>query len=352
MINQIGQLFITGVSGKELTNTELEFLRNHHLGGVLLFAHNYESPAQLADLVTSIQETRQELPMLIAVDHEGGRVVRFREHFTQFGPMLDIAQKTSPKTIYDVYSVMAKELQACGVNVNLAPVCDVLTNSNNKVIGDRAFGDNEETVSKMISGAIRGLQTNKIIACAKHFPGHGNTTKDSHFDLPYVTKSLDELESLEIKPFSKAVRSKVEMMMMAHLVVDAFDTELPTTLSKNAYDYIREKLRFKKVIISDDMTMKAITDHFSYDEAAIMALQAGCDLLEYRDMDSCKEAIEGVYKACSNGRLENSLIHEKFERVKALKHDYIVPYTPIVAVDVAGKIGTDENLKLAKETSN
>lgn len=349
MIDQIGQLFITGIEGKELTNDERDFLRNHHIGGVILFTRNYENPAQLVDLICSIQECRQEFPLFIAVDHEGGRVIRFKENFTQFGPMFNIAKKTSPKSIYEVYSVMGKELEACGVNVNLAPVCDVWTNPKNKVIGDRAFSDSEQEVCKMISGAIRGLQTNKIIACAKHFPGHGNTKKDSHFDLPYVTKSIQELEDLEIKPFIKAVRSKVEMIMMAHLVVDAFDKEIPATLSKNAYQYIRNELRFKKIIISDDMTMKAITDNYGYGKAAVTALKAGCDVLEYKDMSACKEAIEAVYKSCTNGDLSLDLINEKYTRVKKLKADYIFPYSPKRAVDIVGKIGSEASRSFAKK---
>ena len=141
----------------------------------------------------------------------------------------------SPKLTYEVHNVMAKELIACGVNLDYSPYCDILTNEKNQVIGDRAFGRDAETVEKHISAAIRGLQSNGVMACAKHFPGHGDTTKDSHYHLPYITKSKEELLELEVKTFQKASKARVEFIMMAHLVVDCIDKDLPATLSKPAY---------------------------------------------------------------------------------------------------------------------
>src|SRR5690606_20050759 len=191
---------------------------------------NFEDPAQLAELVNSIQKHRDEYPLFISVDQEGGRVVRFKNHFTQFPSMMEVANFNSPKLVYEVHEVLAKELSACGVNLIYSPSCDILTNPENKVIGDRAYGTDAETVEKFISAAIRGLQTNGILACAKHFPGHGDTTKDSHFDLPLVKKSLEELKGQEVLPFIKASKSRVEFMMMAHLMVDCLDDKLPTSL--------------------------------------------------------------------------------------------------------------------------
>src|SRR5690606_39015320 len=145
-----------------------------------------------------------EYPLFIAVDQEGGRVMRFKRHFTQFPAMMELAKLDSPKLIFEAHEVKAKELAACGINLSFDPVCDILTNPDNKVIGDRAYGSDVETVEKFISAAIRGLQTNGVLACAKHFPGHGGTTKDSHYDLPLVKTTVEEMRARELQPFIKA----------------------------------------------------------------------------------------------------------------------------------------------------
>ena len=348
-MRELGQLFITGISGKSLTDDEKKFIQEENVGGEILLAINYDNPAQLAELVNSIQELRDHYPLFIAVDHEGGRVIRFKQHFTQFPSMLDIAKTDSPKQSFAAHQVMGKELKSCGVNINLSPVCDIFSNPNNKVIGDRSFGQDKEKVSLFVSSAIRGLQTENIMACAKHFPGHGCTTKDSHFDLPIVKKTMEELRAEEFIPFVKAVKSRVEFVMMAHMQVDSIDEELPCTLSKNAYDLLRSELKFKKVIITDDMEMKAITDNYSYGEAAIMALNAGADVLEYRSMDTCKEAYFAAKEAYKTKSITKDSVSEKLERVYELKKQYLSEYKPLYIPDVAKTIGTEAHEKVLKD---
>ena len=249
-MKDLGQLFITGISGLSLSDSEREFIQSENIGGVNLFANNFSDPGQLAELNNDIQTLRDEYPLFIAVDHEGGRVQRFKKGFTHFPSMLDLSKIDSPKMIFQAHLIMAEELKACGVNMNYSPVCDILTNEKNKVIGDRAFGETAEDVEKNISAAIRGLQTGGVLSCAKHFPGHGNTLKDSHFYLPLIKKTLSEIEETELIPFVKASKSRVEFIMMAHLQVDALDEDQPTTLSPRAYKYLREKLKYQKIIIS------------------------------------------------------------------------------------------------------
>lgn len=348
-MKELGQLFITGISGTILTEDESKFIKEENIGGVILFAHNYESPAQLSELVNSIQALRDHYPLFIAVDHEGGRVLRFRQHFTQFPAMEVIAKKSSPKLCFQVHEIMAKELNACGINLNLAPVCDINTNPNNRVIGDRAFSDDSENVSLFVSSAIRGLQTNGVMGCAKHFPGHGDTTKDSHFDLPLIKKSVEEMREAEFIPFVKAVKSRVEMVMMAHLLVDAIDEKYPCTLSKPAYDLLRSELKFKKVIITDDMEMKAISDRYPYGEAALMALNAGADIVEYRSMEKCKEAYFFVKDAYRKKQISKQSVEEKVERIFELKKDYLSEYKPVYVPDVAQVIGSSEAKQILSE---
>ncbi len=342
MIN-LGQLIMTGIDGLTLSKDEEEFLEKENIGGVLLFSKNFESPAQLAELVNSIQKCRREWPLLIAVDHEGGRVMRFRKHFTQFPPMLELARLDSPKICFHVMKIMAEELSACGINLNLAPVCDITTNPNNKVIGDRAFGTDADSVTKYVSSAIRGLQTNGVMACAKHFPGHGCTTKDSHEDLPVVKKSMAELQQVEFQPFIKAIKSRVEFLMMAHLQVDAIDEQWPTSLSEKAHHLVREEFKFKKVIISDDMQMGAIIKRFGADEAAVQAIRAGADVIEYRDMAEAERALGALRQALKSKELKNEALIAKADRILEVKKAYLSDYKPIYMPEISKKLGTKAN---------
>lgn len=348
----VGQLVMTGVSGLSLTSDEKEFIKNENIGGVIIFAHNYEAPAQLAELVNSIQTLRDEYPLFIAIDQEGGRVFRTRKHFTQIPAMLELSKLDSPKIIYEVHQIMATELKMCGVNLDFAPCVDILTNPTNKVIGDRSFGSDAETVEKMISAAIRGLQTNGILSCAKHFPGHGGTTKDSHFDLPIVKTSLDEMNNREIIPFQKASRSRVDFMMMAHLIVDAIDSELPTSLSENAYKYLRSSTKFSKIVITDDMEMKAIADRYSTPEAAVMALSAGADMIEYRTMAQAMSALNGVKEAIKTKRLKNDDLLLKLSRVLDCKKKNLTNYKPVYIPELQNKFNTQESKQIMKEIND
>lgn len=325
---------------------EVDFIKSEKLGGIILFSHNFEDPAQLAELVNSIQKLRDEYPLFISVDQEGGRVVRFKKHFTQFPSMLDLAKLDSPKLVFEVHQVIAKELAACGINLSFSPVCDILTNPENKVIGDRAYGTDAETVEKYISAAIRGLQTSGLLSCAKHFPGHGGTTQDSHFELPLVKTSLAELKSREVIPFIKASKSRVEFMMMAHLMVDALDEKLPTSLSPRAYDFLRQETKFTKIVITDDMEMKAITDCFSIEEAAVMAMNAGTDMLLYRFMEDADKALKAIREGMKKRTIKKESMLEKLGRVERCKKEFLSNYQPIYIPKIAEDFNSQEAKKI------
>lgn len=324
-----GQLIISGIKGLTLLPEEAEFIKNQKLGGVIFFAHNYQDPAQLAELVNTIQGLRSDFPLFISVDQEGGRVIRFKKHFTQVPSMMSLAQLDSPRFVFEVHELIAKELAACGINLSYSPCCDILTNPENKVIGDRAYGTDAETVEKFVSAAIRGLQTNGVLACAKHFPGHGGTTKDSHYDLPLVKTTLEELRQREMIPFIKAAKSKVEFMMMAHLMVDALDEELPTSLSPKAYNFLRNETKFNKIIITDDLEMKAIADRFTIEESAVLALKAGTDILLYRYLEDAQKALAALREAVQTGQLNKEELQLKLNRVEACKREFLADYRPV-----------------------
>jgi beta-N-acetylhexosaminidase len=348
-VDTYGQLLISGIKGISLTAEEVEFIKNEKLGGIILFANNFQDPAQLAELVNNIQKLRDEYPLFISVDQEGGRVARFKTHFTQFPSMLELAKQDSPKLIFEVHQTLAKELAACGINLSYSPCCDILTNPENKAIGDRAFGDDPEAVEKFISAAIRGLQTNGIMACAKHFPGHGGTTKDSHFDLPLVKTSLQQLRDRELLPFVKASKSRVEFMMMAHLLVDALDPNLPTSLSPKAYEFLRQETKFTKIVITDDMEMKAIADRFSIEDAAVLALNAGTDMLLYRDMADADRALKAIREASKKRLLKKEDLTAKLKTIERCKKENLSTYAQIYIPKVADVFNSQETKKLVAQ---
>ena len=349
----LGQLIFTGISGLELVKEEREFLEKEAIGGVILFSHNYDNPFQLAELVSSLQALRKDHPLFVAVDHEGGRVVRFKSDFTKPPAMYHLAKTQSPEMVYQMAQIMAKELSACGINLNFSPVCDVWTNQKNQVIGDRALGSDSETVSLYASSIVNGLQNNGVLACAKHFPGHGCTVEDSHYHLPVVEKSLDELRELEFRPFAKAIAAQVTFVMTAHIIVSGIDRELPCSLCPEIYQILRKDLQFKKLIITDDMQMKAITDHYGVGEAALMAIKAGADIVEYRNMEFARQALEELKRAIGGGRghknLSNRLVSQKVARIKELKSAHLASLPPVSPLKAKSLVGAAENQIFARE---
>jgi len=346
-LKRLGELFLIGFEGKSLSDDTSAFLSQAGIGGVVLFAKNYENPAQLAELIAQVQECHTDLPLWVAVDQEGGRVQRFGAPFTRIPPAAVIGRSGSPKTAYTAAEVCAKELKAVGVNVNFAPVCDILTNPANPVIGDRAYGTNEDDVSKMVSAIVRGHIVQGVQPCVKHFPGHGDTTEDSHFKLPSVSTDLATMREREFRPFVKCFKSRCAMTMTAHLLAPALDPDRPATLShKILQDILRQELRYSRLIVSDDLEMQAITDHFGPEEAPKLAIEAGCDLLIHRSEKAARHAYQSLYGAIEDGRLSSDRVIESAERSRAQKKDSLLPFSPPDPVAAAQVVGCEEHRKL------
>ena len=318
----LGQLIFTGIDGLALTIDEKKFLREENIGGVILFSRNYENPVQLKELVDSIQTLKTIHPFYIAVDHEGGRVIRFKHDFTQPPSMYDLARLNCVETASKVARIMAWELFSCGINLNFAPVCDIWSNEKNQVIGDRAFGCDSKTVATFASAMVKEFQNNGILACAKHFPGHGCTLEDSHYDLPVVGKTIEELGKFEFVPFKKAIESGVEFVMTAHMIIDDIDKKIPCSLGRRTHQILREELKFENLIISDDLQMNAVSDQYGMGEAAILAITAGADIVEYRDMEKSRQGLEGLKKGLDNGKICRTIVDDRITRIAQSKDKY------------------------------
>jgi beta-N-acetylhexosaminidase len=348
-MDQIGSLIITGIKGLVLNDFEKEFLKDKKIGGVVLFNSNFESPSQLAELINSIQTLRDEYPLFIATDHEGGRVQQFKKGFTHFPSMFEISKMNSPKYIFESHKIMAKELFSCGVNLNLSPVCDIWSNTQNAVIGDRAFGTSADQVEKMITAAIRGLQSENVMSCAKHFPGHGLTLKDSNFHLPIIKDSLQDLENRDLIPFLKASKSRVEFMMMSHLIIEELDPNSPASLSVKCYEYLRKFTKFSKIVITDNLEMKSMTDRFSLDEMVESSLSAGADILLFKNSSQAVNAYVVIEKAVKNKSLSKDLIQDKINRINELKKEKLPPYKPIYIPKITDSLNSKEAKHLLQQ---
>jgi beta-N-acetylhexosaminidase len=345
----LGELFVMGFDGQELSDETSAFLSQANIGGIIFFARNYVNPQQIAELSDSIQACRSKLPLWISVDHEGGTVQRFMNGFTPIPEARDLTEKKSPKDVFEISEMIAKELFSVGVNLNYSPVTDINSNPLNPIIGRRAFGEKEEETSKYVSSFVRGHVTNGVHACAKHFPGHGDTTVDSHLALPTVTTPLELLRDREFKPFIKAFKAGCRFLMTAHVLNPSLDPQFPATLSSYTLNTIlREELRFSGLIMSDDLEMQAITDHYGADMAPVMAINAGCDLLIYRSEAGARHAYASMLKALDDGRLSADRVNESAELSRQLKEETLLPYSPTNADQIKAKVGTPANRALVQ----
>jgi len=350
--SQVGQLFIVGFDGLSVPDDFKAFARDASLGGVIYFKRNVQSPAQLAELSNELQFSvrhREAPPMFVSIDHEGGKVNRLGKPFTKFPGQDYLGELGSPKVGFEFGVVLGKELKAVGINVNFAPVVDVLTNPSNPVMKHRAFSDDPEVCARMGSAVCRGIQKMSVVAVAKHFPGHGDTKEDSHFTLPRVDKSLEQLEEIELIPFRRIIRSRVEGVMTAHILNAALDPKYPATLSHATItELLRNKLRFTKLVFSDDMEMKAVADNFGVADAAVQAVLAGCDLLIYKGESGAHvEAFEAVVKAVESGKIPRTVVEQANTRILATKRAFCDIRHPVDVTEVSKFIGLPEHFQLA-----
>jgi beta-N-acetylhexosaminidase len=332
---KIGQLFMVGFLGTSVTPDLAAFLKDYKPGGVILFSRNLESIEQIVQLTNDLQQCNPKSPLLISIDQEGGRVSRLPKGFTIFPPCEVIGQCHSGELAYAAASTIAKELKTVGINMNMAPVLDVNSNPDNPVIGDRAFSSSADTVGEMGLVTAAGLQDAKVVACGKHFPGHGDTNADSHKELPVVDAPRERLEAVEFPPFRRAAAAGIATMMTAHVLYRALDDQLPATLSPVIITrLLREQMGYDGVVLTDDLEMHAIVDHYGPGDAAVRAVLAGCDvLLICKERDREVAAFEAVEKAVASGTIDMERLDQSVARIQRVKQRYLLPYRPAVISD-------------------
>lgn len=328
---KIGQLFLFGFSGTKLNDKIRDLIENEKLGGVIYFNRNIEDLAQIAELSNQLQSLALNraggIPLFTAVDQEGGKVRRI-EDLIYFPSNKVLGRKKESRLTKKIGEITAIELKNLGININLAPVLDINNNPANPVIGDRSYGSDKKLVARLGRAYIKGLQSEKVAAAAKHFPGHGDTKTDSHYKLPVINHPLSRLEEIELYPFKKAIAAGVEIIMTAHIYFPALAEEkgLPASLSRAVQtDLLRKKLAFKGLIMTDDLEMEAVEAKFSTAEAALRAVEAGSDLiLIAHSYQKQKSALEALLKAVKSGRINEKRIDQSVKRILKLKGKIII----------------------------
>jgi len=357
---EIGQLLIGSLPATTITPEIRSLAREFQLGGVTLFARNIEGPEQLAELDHDLQELSTGLPLWTAIDQEGGRVARLRTPFTEWPVMATLGRSGDETLAYRFGAALAAELTSVGITLDYAPVLDIHTNPKNVVIGDRALGEDAETVARLGAAVVRGLQDNGVAACGKHFPGHGDTALDSHFDLPLVEHPPDRIRRVELVPFREAIRANVACIMTAHILVPSLDEERPATLSPTIIQgLLREELGFEGVILSDDLEMKAIAGAYTVPEAAIQAIAAGCDgvlLCRANATDRSEDAaahadiLEALVHAVEDGRIPYKRAEDALTRNRKAKERFLAaPVARSRGVMLRDVLGRDEHRRIADE---
>ena len=305
-------------------------IEDYYVGGIIYFRRNIESLKQVSTLSNELQKLsankRPYLPLIISTDQEGGRVSRLAGG-THFPGNMVIGASRQSSLAGKAGGAIAGELKAVGINMDFAPVLDVSNNPLNIVIGTRSFGGDPLLVANMGVAFIKGMQKEGVIACAKHFPGHGDTAVDSHLDLPVIECDRERLEKVEIYPFKAVIEAGVDSIMTAHIYVPALESKkgIPATLSYSILtNLLRRKLGYAGVIITDCLEMKAIADNFGTVEGAVMAIEAGVDIvLVSHTLDKQKAAIEKTIKAVKEGRITEERIDQSVWRILKLKEQKI-----------------------------
>ena len=349
----VGQLLIGSLPATTIPSELRSLAREFQLGGIILFSRNIEAPEQVAELSRDVQQLASGLPLWVSVDQEGGRVARLRAPFTEWPPMATLGRSGDPKLATRFAAALAAELKAVGITLDYAPVLDIHTNPKNPIIGDRALAESAELVGTLGAAIVRGLQDNGVAACGKHFPGHGDTSVDSHLDLPIVEHPPDRLRRVEFVPFREAIRAGVGFIMTAHVLVPALDGEKPATLSRRiVHGLLREELGYPDVILSDDLEMKAIAKTYAVPDAAVQAIAAGCDglLICSGNVEVQAATLEALVHACEEGRIPYKRLEDALTRQRRVKERFLA--TPVAATSAPALrqvLGRDEHRRIADE---
>ncbi len=323
---KIGQMIVAGISGTTLTKNTKKLINHYKIGGIILYRGNMQTPNQTVKLTNKIKAENSDnhLPILLGVDQEGGKISKLPGGLNEIPASGKIGDRNNPDYSYKIGSYLGNMVKSFGFNLNFAPVLDVNSNPANPVIGERSFGDDPKVVSNLGIQTMKGIQSQGIISVIKHFPGHGDTSVDSHLELPTVNKTLSELKNLELIPFKKAINNGADVVMAAHILLPQIDSEYPSSMSQQIISgLLRQQLNFSGVIITDDMTMKAITNNYDIGNAAVQSVKSGSDMIMVaHDFNKVVTVINALKEAVEQGEITEERINKSVSRIMKLKEKY------------------------------
>jgi beta-N-acetylhexosaminidase len=351
---KVGQLFMCGFDDTRPNEPILRLICEYHIGGVNYFRRNVRTTGQVAALSAGLQQA-SAIPLLVSIDQEGGMVAGIEEGVTLMPGNMALGATRDIEAVCKAALIAGTELRALGINMDFAPCLDINNNPDNPVIGVRSYGESPNLVADMGSAAVKGYREAGVIATVKHFPGHGDTEADSHHELPLVAHDRRRLHEVELVPFKQAIASGVDSVMTAHVIFPAYEPRnVPATLSRNILTgLLREELGFDGVITTDCLEMNAISQGVGVGQGAVMAVEAGADLVLISHQISLQvEGIEAVLEAVRQGRISEARIDESVERLLRLKEKYgLFTQTLEDADTILSRIGTEATMDFARNLS-
>ena len=328
---KVGQLLIAGFYETEAGEEARSYIQDYHVGGLILYGRNVESAQQLTDLTNGLKALVGDgVPLFLSTDQEGGMVERMPPEIQKLPNAYDVSDPAA------FGSALGTECAAFGLNTDFAPSLDIWSNPNNTVIGRRAFGSDAETVTQRGLACLTAMEESGTIPVVKHFPGHGDTDTDSHVGLPVVDKTREELLEMELLPFQAAIDAGAPAVMVGHILMTQIDPDKPATLSSEVVTgLLREELGFDGVVFTDDLTMGAVTQNYGLGEAAVLAVEAGCDvLLVCHEAGSVDQVYTALLDAVDAGRITEDRLDQSVRRILTLKQDYGLTSDPVDLPDL------------------
>jgi beta-N-acetylhexosaminidase len=325
---KIGQLLIVGIDGHHLNPSTKRLIQSYHVGGVILYGNNIATVRQTVQLLNDLKAFNEKsgnpTPLFVSVDQEGGSVARLPDSVKNLPANAKIGKVADRGFSTKVGKLLGHELKIFGFNMDFAPVLDVNSHPKNSVIGSRSFGSDAGLVSRLGTATMEGISSENVIPVIKHFPGYGAVKVDAHTDLPKVSADLKRLSEVEWVPFQNAIKHGADAVMVTHIVLTKFDRKYPASMSPVVIgNLLRDRLNFKGVVITDDLTMGAVTDHFGVGQAAVQAVKAGADIvLVGHRYENEKRAFEAIKKAVESGEISEKRINKKIRRILLLKQKY------------------------------
>ncbi|OZQ77856.1 beta-N-acetylhexosaminidase [Paenibacillus odorifer] len=323
---KIGQMLLVGIDGTVLDEQAKKMITEDKIGGIILYKDNIKNLKGMISLINSMKKsnTGNPAPLFMSVDQEGGKVSRMPKEYATFPSNGTVGASNDAAAAEKMGKLLAREVRSAGFNMNFAPVLDINSNPDNPVIGDRSFGNAAGQVIQLGIAEMKGIESEGVVPVVKHFPGHGDTSVDSHLALPIVNKTAGQLAELEWLPFQAAIKEGTDAVMVAHILFPKLDPDKPASLSRTIIgEQLRDEMGYQGIVITDDLTMGAIMKNYDLAAAAVDTVNAGSDiLLVAHGYDNEKRVMDSLLQNVKNGKIQETRIDESVYRILALKAKY------------------------------